>query len=85
MDKVYKVEKKEIAKMVIDLLKMPGIRLIHEIDFNQVFKFWPVPIKDFGDAVIASIGRNQKGTMIVTFDKKFSETLKSIGLRVSPL
>jgi hypothetical protein len=59
---------------------MPGIEIIHELGFNAVLSCWPDPIPDFGDAVIASVGMARKGSAIVTFDRKFCNNLKSLGL-----
>jgi predicted nucleic-acid-binding protein len=80
MDKIYNVPKDEIAKMIADLIKMPGFQVIHEINLDQVLSYWPAPISDFGDAFIATIGMTIKGATIVTFDKKLTECLKSLGL-----
>lgn len=82
LDKVYDIPKNDIQVMVIDFLAMPGVELVHEIDFPTVFKFWPEAISDFGDAVVASLGVLYKESVIVTFDLKFIHTLKKIGLPV---
>jgi predicted nucleic-acid-binding protein len=80
MDKVYHVPKLEIAKMLADLTKMPGIRVIHEINLDRLLACWPESISDYGDAVIASVGMTQKNSMIVTFDQKFTNCLKLLGI-----
>ena len=82
LDKVYGVSKDDIRMMVEDFLAMPGIDLVHEIDFPTVFNFWPEPLADFGDAIIASLGILHKGSVILTFDRKFSQTLRRLGLAV---
>ena len=82
LDKVYGISKNDIQGMVKDFLAMPGIELVHEIDFSTVLKFWPKAISDFGDAVVASLGDLYKESVIVTFDLKFIHTLKKIGLPV---
>jgi len=66
--------------MIADFVDMPGIEVIHEIDFNAVLYCWPDPISEFGDAVIASIGKITRRSAIVTFDRKFTNNLKSLGL-----
>ena len=80
MDRVYHVPKVEISKLITDLMLMPGIEVIQEINFSIVFSCWPDPIPDFGDAVIVSAGKTIKGSAIVTFDRKFNNHLKSLGL-----
>jgi len=79
MDRVYHVPKEEIRRIINDLVDMPGIEVIHEIDFTAVLSCWPDPIPDFGDAVIASVSKIRKSA-IVTFDRKFAKNLKSLGM-----
>ena len=79
MDKVYHVPKEEIRRIITDLVDMPGIEVIHEIDFTAVLSCWPDPIPDFGDAVIASASKIRK-CAIVTFDRKFAKNIKLLGL-----
>jgi predicted nucleic-acid-binding protein len=80
MEKVYSIPKKEIAHMVSDLIAMPGIEVVNHIDFSLVLSWWPEPVPDFGDAVIASVCKNIKGSIVVTFDRKFMERLKALKL-----
>jgi len=84
MDRVYGVPKDEINRMIGDLIEMPGIEVVHAVDFKTVRSCWPDPIPDFGDAVIASVGKTIKGSVIVTFDRKFVDHLKSLGLSSHP-
>jgi predicted nucleic-acid-binding protein len=79
MDKIYLLSKNEINKIITDFIEMRGIEIIHEIDFNTVSSYWPDQIPDFGDAVIASLGKIKRAP-IVTFDRKFSGKLKTLGL-----
>jgi predicted nucleic-acid-binding protein len=62
MDRVYGVPKDEINRMIADLIEMPGIEVVHEVDFKTVLACWPDPIPDFGDAVIASVSKTIKGS-----------------------
>jgi predicted nucleic-acid-binding protein len=82
MDRVYRIPKDEIGGMVASLIEMPGIEIVQEINFATVLSFWPNLIPDFGDAVIASIGMSRRGSVIVTFDRKFTGNLKSLGLGI---
>lgn len=80
MDRVYSVPKVEISRMIAAFIEMPGIEIIHKVDFNTLLSFWPDPLPDFGDALIASVGKTMKGSSIVTFDRKFAAGLKSLKL-----
>ena len=82
LDKVYGVPKTDIQRMVKDFLALPGIQLVHEIDFESVLKFWPESLPDFGDAIVASLETLYKGSVIVTFDLKFIHALRKLGLPV---
>jgi len=82
MDRVYHVPLDEISRMVGDLIEMPGVEVIAEIDFKALRTCWPVPVSDFGDAVIASVSMQRKESAIVTFDQKFARALKLLDLRM---
>jgi predicted nucleic-acid-binding protein len=81
MDKIYRLSKNEISKIINEFIEMRGIEIIHEIDFNTVLSYWPDQIPDLGDAVIASLGKIKR-VPIVTFDRKFSVKLKILGFNL---
>ena len=68
--------------MVRDFIAMPGVEMLHEIDFRTVLSFWPTTTVDFGDALVAAAGKALKGAIIVTFDEKFKAVLKQLDLPV---
>lgn len=82
MDRVYHVPNDEIGQMIADFLDMPGIEVVQEIDFLAVQSLWPDPIPDFGEAVIASVGKITRRSTIVTFDREFTNNLKALGLNI---
>jgi predicted nucleic-acid-binding protein len=79
MDKIYSMPKKHIRDILSDFVEMRGVEMVHEIDFNAIFKIWPDPVADFGDAVIALLGKIKK-IPVVTFDRKFAGKLKTLGV-----
>lgn len=85
LDRIYQVPKEEIARMIKDLIKMPGIEVIQEVDFETILSWWPDPIPDFGDALIAAAGKARSRAMVVTFDRKFATKLKALGINTSTL
>ena len=85
LDRIYQVPKEEIARMIKDLIKMPGIEVIQEVDFETILSWWPDPIPDFGDALIAAAGKARNRAMVVTFDRKFATKLKALGINTSTL
>lgn len=82
LDRIYHVPKDEIGRMIKDLIEMPGIEVIQEVDFNTTLSWWPDPIPDFGDALIAAVGKTRSGAMVVTFDQKFAAKLKTLGVNI---
>jgi predicted nucleic-acid-binding protein len=85
LDRIYHVPKDEIGRMIKDLIEMPGIVVIQEVDFNAILSWWPDPIPDFGDAIIAAAGKARSRAMVVTFDRKFATKLKALGINTSTL
>jgi predicted nucleic-acid-binding protein len=82
LDRIYRVPKDEIGRMIKDLIEMPGIEVIQEVDFKTVLSWWPDPINDFGDALIAATGKTRSGSMVVTFDRKFAANLKALDINI---
>ena len=85
LDKIYQVPKDEIGRIIKDLIEMPGIEVIHEVDIKTVLSWWPDPISDFGDALIAATGKALSRTIVITFDRKFATKLKALGINTSAL
>ena len=82
LDRIYHVPKNEIGVMIKDLIEMPGIEVVQEVDFNTIFSWWPDPVPDFGDALIAAVGKTISGSLVVTFDRKFAANLKTLGISI---
>ena len=82
LDRIYHVPKNEIGVMIKDLIEMPGIEIVQEVDFNTIFSWWPDPFPDFGDALIAAVGKTISGSLVVTFDRKFAANLKTLGISI---
>ncbi len=80
MDTVYQIPKSEISKIVRDFIDMPGIEVVHDLNMKTLISYWPEVFEDYGDAIIATLCKNTKGSLIVTFDRKFRAKLKKIGL-----
>ncbi|MCG6533731.1 MAG: PIN domain-containing protein [Syntrophales bacterium LBB04] len=82
LDRIYQVPKDEIGRMIKDLIEMPGIEVLQEVDLNTTLSWWPDPIPDFGDALIAAAGKTRSGSMVVTVDRKFAANLKALGINI---
>ena len=80
LQKIYKQPRSRIQSMISDFIVMPGVKLIHDLDIEALLKIWPDKIADFGDAIVAVVGKAQKGARIATFDEKFARDFRSLGL-----
>lgn len=85
MDKVYCFPKSEINRMINDFIVTPGIEVVHEVNFTSLLNLWPGNFSDYGDAIVASLGKKLKGAMVATFDKSFRAALKKSGVPILPL
>jgi len=77
--------KEQIQSMIKDFLKLPGIKVLNEVDFDSILDFWPNRLPDFGDAIIASVCRSNKGAIAATFDRKLINVFKKLKIPVSRL
>jgi predicted nucleic acid-binding protein len=84
MDTVYGRRKAEIRDIVKDFVDLPGIEIVHEINLNTLFTFWPEKVPDYGDAIIAALCKDTRGSSVATFDRKFKAKLKRLGLTAYP-
>jgi predicted nucleic acid-binding protein len=80
MDKIYDINRSKISEIISDLLIMPGVNLICEIDLKSVLAIWPSSVSDYGDALLAALCTKSKQNMIATFDKQFKKSLSKLSL-----
>ena len=80
LEKIYKHPKAQIRSIIADFTALPGVQMIHTVDFETLLKLWPDKIADFGDAIVAVVCKAEKGARIATFDERFARALRSIGL-----
>jgi predicted nucleic acid-binding protein len=83
MDTVYGLDKTEIRDLARDLVELPGVDIVHEINLKTLFQFWPDSVPDYGDAIIAALCKDTRGSSVVTFDQKFKVKLKQLDLTVA--
>ena len=81
LSSIYNCRNEDIHRMISDFIAMPGIEITTEVNLTTLLNYWPKRITDYGDAVIAAQCKNNKGTAIATFDKKFKKSVEDIGLQ----
>ena len=82
LERIYKISPSRIRMLLSDFMYMPGVEIVHEIHFKQLFTCWPDPIGHFGDAVLADLAMTMKRSVVATFDQKFIQRLKAMDLDV---
>jgi len=85
LSSVYGTDAEKIHAILSDLIVMPGIMSISEVDMQTVLSLWPAVISDYGDAILAAYSKNTKGTAVATFDKKFSKAMIRAGIATCQL
>jgi predicted nucleic-acid-binding protein len=80
LEKIYKQSQSQIRSMIADFIALPGVQIIHTVDFEALLEFWPDKIADFGDAIIAVVCKAKKGAEVATFDERFIRALQVVGL-----
>ena len=85
LSSVYETDKEKIQEILSDLIVMPGVMTVSEVNLQTVLSLWPAIIADYGDAIIAAYSKNTKGTAVATFDKKFSKAMQRAGVAICPL
>ena len=83
MEKIYSLPKGQISNMALDFIQMPGVEIVHEVNLKSALSYWPDPIRDFGDALVAALAKREKNAIIVTFDQGFAAGLKKLGIKTS--
>jgi predicted nucleic-acid-binding protein len=85
LSSVYETDRERIHEILSDLIVMPGITTVSEVNMQTVLSLWPAVISDYGDAIIAAYSKNTKGTAVATFDKKFSKAMQRAGVEICQL
>jgi len=73
---LYNTEATEIARTLDDLLASPGVFPADQVLWSHVLELWPGRIRDFADAVLASMTLQLGYDAIATFDRAFVRQLK---------
>ena len=69
-----------VAAILNELLSLPNVVPMHELDWSEVFGLWPRLIQDFGDACLAAAAKSGAFDSLATFDAGFRRRLRRQGL-----
>ena len=84
LSSVYQLSPTIIHGMITNLIAMPGITLVTDVNMETILSCWPNRISDYGDAVLVALCKNckSKRASIATFDKKLMSSSASLGLPI---
>ena len=72
---VYKIEKKDIANQLLNLLNFPNIFVSNYDVIIKALKIYKTKNLDFVDCLLCAYSNNDE---IITFDKKLNKCIKNI-------
>jgi predicted nucleic-acid-binding protein len=84
LEKIYNTNTKIISNILQSLTETPGITAYRDFDLSQILKLWPDKIRDYVDAVIASVAAKEK-LKVITFDQEFAKQLSGCKISVEDL
>ena len=73
--KLYKVSRKEIAEVLIELMKIKGVKVQDKEILLNTFKMFKNKNLDFIDCLLCAYSRKYK---IMSFDKEVNKCIKSL-------
>ena len=80
LQNLYDLDSSSVAIILRDLLAMPGVQTLEELDWGLVLELWPQQIRDFADAGLAAVLRSRGYDSLATFDLGFSRAIRKQGL-----
>ena len=80
LQNLYDLDSDSIAIILRDLLAMPGVQPIDEIDWVLFLEIWPRHVGDFADAGLTVVLRSGDYDSLATFDLSFSRAVRKQGL-----
>lgn len=81
LDRIYHIDQVTVHGILRDLIDMPGIEVVNELDFSCLLSVWPDTCPDYGDAVLLAFCNAHKDIRLATFDRKFARASHDIGIK----
>jgi predicted nucleic acid-binding protein len=77
----YRMTRDEVRQLVGDLLSMPRLRLVHELDAPLWLQMWTESIPEPADAAVAVVAMSTRSA-VATFDRKLINRLRKLSVDV---
>ncbi len=79
LQNVYEQTDEVVHQLIADLISMPGVTIVDEIDLTLWLTLWPSQIAGPIDAVIAAVALKTKAS-VATFDARLQHRLGRLGV-----
>ena len=80
MCNVYSTRPSVVSLVMRDLLSLPGVVAVDDVGWPTVWSLWPRRIKDFGDARLTAVAKNDSFDTLATFDAAFAKGARRQGV-----
>lgn len=81
---LYERPADEVADVLRDLLSLPGVRSIDDLDWQTVLDLWPETIPSFADAALAATAKRSR-LAVATFDRALVKKLRREAVEIADL
>ncbi len=77
---LYELPSAEVARIVRELLDLPGLSTCEGLRWTSVLELWPREVPDFADAVLVDVCRSERFDAIATFDRQLRRRLRPLNV-----
>jgi len=82
---LYRRPVQEVAASVRDLIELPGVVVLDEMPWADLFDLWPRAVDTFADAALVAVMLSGKYDFLATFDRNLRNWAKVLGVCLYPL
>lgn len=76
----YSMPVAEVADLVRDLIALPGVTVIDDCPWNEVFAHWPERLTGLADSATVAVAIANRYDAIATFDQKMVKRMRTLGV-----
>ncbi|MGH9420149.1 MAG: PIN domain-containing protein [Thermoanaerobaculia bacterium] len=76
----YGMPVSQVATLVREMIALPGVIVIDDCPWKNVFAYWPERLPGMADAATAAVAVANRYDAVATFDQKMVKRMKSLGI-----
>lgn len=80
MSNLYGASREVVSALMRDLLSLPGLVTVDEVEWPTVWSLWPGRVEDFGDACLTAVAKSGGVDLLATFDAGFAKRARKQGV-----